>query len=134
MYNSNEAIDVPVLTEVPRNVVENILAGRATGDGYGTNRQQLMAALEESANEYREAFREMTPIQKAYGALVSKLLQAHGNADIEKAFAWFETEYGQTITIREKCLALFQAAETLDMTEATYRGVRKIFVVMNNKD
>ena len=101
----------------------------------GTNRAELMEALEERQDyNLREQFKAMSPEQKAVGRLIGKLLNSTGNDDIEKAFAWAEIEFGMSFSLRDRCLALFQAAESLDLTEATYRGIRKIFNLMNRKD
>lgn len=106
----------------------------ALDDRIGSNRAAMMNELEEQGDALRDAFAAMTPAQKAYGKLVGKLLASNGNVDIENAFNWFEVEYDIKLSVMERCLALFQAAESLDMTEQTYRGIRKIFNLMNKKD
>lgn len=106
----------------------------ALDDRIGSNRSAVMNELEERGDALRDAFAQLTPQQKAYGKLVGKLLASNGNADIESAFSWFEVEFDMKLSFIERCLALFQAAESLDMTEQTYRGVRKIFTLMNKKE
>ena len=102
----------------------------------GTIRQNMIAEFEEQADlaSLKESFNKMTPEQKAWGKLVGKLLSVNGNADVEDAFTWFQEEYPNfgELTNRDKCLAMFQAAETMDLNDPSiYRGIRKIFVLMN---
>ncbi len=144
LKRANTVQEMKKLDAVPREQIENLLNDRAMGEGYGTQRQQLMQQLEDSQNEFRDAFQGMTSVQKAYGRLVSNLCASWNVSKekgkkhvdvVEDCFTWFETEYGTQLTNMERCLALFQAAETHDVNDpAVYRAVRKVFLLMNNTD
>ena len=103
----------------------------------GGSRAELRMALAEAddpgVRALADAFAEMTPEQRAWGKLVGKLLEAHGNAEVDSAFSWFEVEHlkGGVLSLRERMLALFQAAESLGCDEAHYRLVRRMYVLAN---
>lgn len=101
----------------------------AAPEAIGTKRAELEEILEKHSPGLSAAFAEMTPKDKFYGQLTAKLSFAISNDEIEKIFTWGEVEFGQ-MAWREKCLALFQAAELIGTTPANYRGIRKMFLEM----
>lgn len=109
-------------------------------DRITSGRNELREALGEASPEMIEAFRQMTPEQKARGRLVGAIADAamtRGVEGVEEAFIEWEKEYngGEPLSILHKCLALFQTVEAAcDLTEQTYRGVRKIAVTMLMQD
>jgi hypothetical protein len=109
-------------------------------DRIASGRNELKEALGEASPEMIEAFRAMTPEQKARGRLVGAIAEGAmraGNEGVEDAFTEWEKEYngGEPLSILHRCLALFQTVEAAcDLTEQTYRGVRKIAVTMLMND
>ncbi len=96
----------------------------------GTARNALM-----EEGDFAEMFKAMTPEEKAHGHLIGKILQSHGNADIEAAFTWFEQEHNKGVQLdyRHKMLTLFQAAETLGCDQPSYNLIRKMYLTVNNR-
>jgi hypothetical protein len=103
-----------------------------------TDRSVRTGTARDAVNESEELqaiFSKMTPEEKAIGKLVGKILQAHSYNEIEAAWAWYEVEFanGVQLTYRQKMLVLFQAAETLDCTQAQYNLIRKMYLTVNNR-
>jgi hypothetical protein len=98
-------------------------------DAIGTKRAELMEVLKEHEIGLEEAFADLTDKQKSYGKITAKLSFASGIDEIEKIFNWAEIEFGP-LSMREKCLSIFQGAELIGTAPAQYRGIRKMFLEM----
>lgn len=120
-----------VTSEVDKDLQKEILeSGSKFG---GKARKALMAKLEESGSDLGKAFEELDPAAKLWGRLVGRLsAYGAGNQQIEDAFSWYEVEAndGEKLDWRMRMMALFQAAELVDVDEDTYRACRKILVTL----
>ena len=104
----------------------------------------LSQELRESVNngdpyKLAEAFREMTPFDKALGHLYGKLMQAKGNVQVDNCFAWFETEYsgfldGKPFDSLQKNMILTSVIQQIvGASDDGYRSLRQVLVRMNQK-
>lgn len=106
------------------------LTDRALRTGSARN-----AVEEEGTDDLKAMFEKSTPEEKAHGKLVGKIIQAHGNVDVEGAWAWFEQEHnkGVQLTYIQKILTLMHATGLLDASQTQYNAIRKMFLTVNNR-
>jgi hypothetical protein len=98
-------------------------------ESIGTKRAEFHEVLEKYDADMAKSYSELTDRQKAFGQIASKLSFVNGIDEADKIFAWADIQFGD-VTIREKCLAMFQAAQLIGTLPMNYRGVRKMFVAM----
>ena len=103
--------------------------GEEMAESIGSKRSAFMEVMDKYNVEMAESYDNLTDRQKAYGKMASKLSFANGIEEVDKIFAWADIQFGD-VTIREKCLAMFQAAQLIGTLPMNYRGVRKMFVAM----
>ena len=84
-----------------------------------------------------EMFKELTPMQKAIGNLIGKILNKDCKSydQIEEAFQWFEKEHndGKQLSYPEKIIVLMQAAGTLGGDQRIYNLIRKMYLTVANR-
>jgi hypothetical protein len=100
-----------------------------------SKREEFVEVLKKHESPLAEAFEKATPEQKFVELVSSKLSFAQGLHEVDKIFTWAEVELNRAIEVHERVLLIFSACMWLDMTQTTYRGIRKIFIelVRNNK-
>jgi hypothetical protein len=84
-----------------------------------------------------EMFKELTPMQKAIGKLIGKILNKDTRSyeQIEEAFTWFEVEHneGKQLGYPEKIMVIMQAAGTLGGDQRIYNLIRKMYLTVANR-
>lgn len=95
-----------------------------------SQKEELNELLQKYDSPLAEAFTKATPEQKFVELVSSKLSLANSNEEIEKIFIWAEIESKKEFSIKEKVLMILAASLWLDMTQVTYRGIRKMFLEM----
>ena len=106
----------------------------------GTLSQDLRESVD-NGDPYRlaEAFRDMTPFDKALGHLYGKLMQAKGNVQVDNCFAWFETEYSDFLegkpfdTLQKNMILTSVIQQIVGADDNGYRSLRQVLVRMNQK-
>jgi len=106
----------------------------------GTLSQDLRDSVD-NGDPYKlaEAFRDMTPFDKALGHLYGKLMQAKGNVQVDNCFAWFETEYSDFLegkpfdTLQKNMILTSVIQQIVGADDNGYRALRQVLVRMNQK-
>lgn len=99
----------------------------------GSKRDKLRDKMAGKDPKLAELFNEMSPQEKAWGKLVGKLILARSNEQVDDAFTWFKMEMDEEkdLSFTNRALALFHAIASQDMTEATFRILRQMYVRAN---
>lgn len=105
----------------------------------GTVRQEILDSVHNEGDPYAlaEAFREMTPFDKALGHLFGKLMQARGNQQVDNAFIWFESEYAELLgnkpfdNLQKNMLLTNVLQQIIGADESGYRTLRQVLVRLN---
>jgi hypothetical protein len=115
------------------------LMNRDRNDRIGTAKQELLGDIAENGDPYglADAFKDMSPFEKALGILYGKLFQAKGNAQVDNCFIWFETEFAglmdnNPFTDFQKNMILTNAIQQLvGANPDGIRVLRKVLVTLN---
>lgn len=107
----------------------------------GTARQEILDTVNNEGDPYglADAFREMTPFDKALGHLYGKLMQATGNAQVDNAFIWFESEYAEHLgnkpfdSLQKNMILTNVMQQIIGADESGYRTLRQVLVRLNQK-
>jgi hypothetical protein len=107
----------------------------------GTISNEIRDSIELEGDPYKlaEAFRDMTPFDKALGHLYGKLMQAKGNVQVDNCFAWFETEYSEHLgnkpfdNLQKNMILTSVIQQICGAEENGYRSLRQVLVRMNQK-
>ena len=97
-------------------------------ENIGTKRTELQSILYEYDKPLADAFKQVTPKQKAFDDYISNLSFCKTYAEIDKVNAWGEVEFG-AMNLEDKACALFNSIGYIGTTPRHYRAARKIFLV-----
>jgi hypothetical protein len=105
-------------------------------DKVGSSRGKLRRKLSDADPEMARMLEEQTPVQKAWGRMVGKLILARSNDEIEAAFMWGAAEINAGVEFKpvEKITALFHATGSLGCDESHYRMIRRMYVKAKMND
>lgn len=119
----------------------NTLMERDRAERVGTVRQEILDSVNNEGDPYglADAFREMTPFDKALGHLFGKLMQATGNQQVDNAFIWFESEYSELLggkpfdNLQKNMILTNVLQQIIGADENGYRTLRQVLVRLNQK-
>lgn len=117
------------------------LVSRRQSERAGSARDEVLDSIQLDGDPYHlaEAFRDMTPFDKALGHLYGKLMQARGNGQVDNCFAWFETEYSEFLegkpfsTLQKNMILTSVIQQIVGADDNGYRSLRQVLVRMNQK-
>jgi len=98
-------------------------------ESIGSKHAELARSMKEHGIDLQAEYDKLTPKQKFVGKLTAKLSFASTIKDIADIFTWAEIEMGP-MGWKERCLALFHSAQLIGTDAASYRGIRKIFLLL----
>lgn len=119
----------------------NELMAQDRAERIGSVKQEILDSVHNEGDPYKlaEAFREMTPFDRALGHLYGKLMQAKGNVQVDNAFAWFEAEYSEHLggkpfdAMQKNTILTSVLQQIFGADENGYRTLRQVLVRVNQK-
>ena len=110
----------------------------------GTQRAEIMDSIHNEGDPYKlaDAFKEMSEFEKSLGLLYGKLMQAPGFAQVDRAIAWYEEEYGELISqnggpdgrftdLQKNLILVYVIQQIVGASSEGYRVLRQILVKLN---
>jgi hypothetical protein len=120
------------------------LMAKDRSERIGTQRAELLDTINNGGDPYKigEAFKEMSEFEKSLGLLYGKLMQAPGNAQVDRSIAWYEEEYGGLIAqnggadgrftdLQKNLILVYVIQQIVGASAEGYRVLRQILVKLN---
>ena len=122
----------------------NELMAKDRSERLGSQRAEMLDAINNNGDPYKlaDAFKEMSEFEKSLGLLYGKLMQAPGNAQVDRAIAWYEEEYGELISqnggpdgrfteLQKNLILVYVIQQIVGASSEGYRVLRQILVKLN---